>query len=663
MSPDSAWAGAGVERRGRAAGSPRAGAGQAPASRAPDSAVGKGPSRRPAATTSTMDRTTTRRRIWMPCPMRSRAWSRSGVANTSPLHRDGPQLHADEGAGPYERDRPGLLVRQALSRPAYRIGRDLRHVRDDRGASDVADTQLCAGDPRDGTARSMVRINDRGPFHADRVIDLSYTAAYKLGILGEGSARAGGEHSSRGCASRARCRSRSQRAGAVAAPARRCRRRPRPPLGSTCNSARSPADNAHSFLRRMHAEIPALNGLARRDPRAAACTGSRRAPMPRATRRNRWPSASSAYFHLFFSSPNRSSSPDKPPHPPSHPDLFAYDTIMVFRDRFKHHILPDQMHILNVAFLVPDMRREFGGCAGNIAYNLRLLGGSPSSWPRSARTTSPMRERLSSSAWRRRHVRRSSRPTPRRRSSPPISTTTRSPPSIPGAMNHSHLNHVARCEDIEPGHRRARWPRRHAAARARVRRAGIPFIFDPGQGLPMFSGEELLASSSQARVRHGQRLRGAAAAGAHRSHARGASRGVSRRWSSRWAPKAPSHSPWPRTAHSGGPAARVVDPTGCGDAYRAGCCTAWPGAWTGSHRAGSLRCWARSRSQRAAARTTAVPRRDRRGQAAFRSSLRDRALVKRPRVALEARHAPDANAARLARAYRLVRLIAHLISG
>src|SRR6188508_101115 len=55
----------------------------------------------------------------------------------------------------------------------------------------------------------------------------------------------------------------------------------------------------------------------------------------------------------------------------------AYDTIMVFHDRFKNHILPDKLHILNVAFLVPDMRREFGGCAGNIAYNLKLLGGEP----------------------------------------------------------------------------------------------------------------------------------------------------------------------------------------------------------------------------------------------------------------------------------------------
>ena len=55
----------------------------------------------------------------------------------------------------------------------------------------------------------------------------------------------------------------------------------------------------------------------------------------------------------------------------------AYDTIMVFNDHFKNHILPDKVHMLNVAFLVPEMRREFGGCAGNIAYNLKAIGGEP----------------------------------------------------------------------------------------------------------------------------------------------------------------------------------------------------------------------------------------------------------------------------------------------
>jgi adenosine kinase len=56
---------------------------------------------------------------------------------------------------------------------------------------------------------------------------------------------------------------------------------------------------------------------------------------------------------------------------------YAFDTIMVFPDQFKNHILPDKVHMLNVSFLVPDMRRDFGGCAGNIAYNLKLLGGDP----------------------------------------------------------------------------------------------------------------------------------------------------------------------------------------------------------------------------------------------------------------------------------------------
>ena len=110
----------------------------------------------------------------------------------------------------------------------------------------------------------------------------------------------------------------------------------------------------------------------------------------------------------------------------------AYDTIMVFRDRFKNHILPDQIHILNVAFLVPDMRREFGGCAGNIAYNLRHAG-------RQAGDHGHCRRRLpavrlpsgAAQAVADARARRSPTRSPRRRSSPPISTTTRSPRSTP----------------------------------------------------------------------------------------------------------------------------------------------------------------------------------------------------------------------------------------
>ena len=74
----------------------------------------------------------------------------------------------------------------------------------------------------------------------------------------------------------------------------------------------------------------------------------------------------------------------------------AFDNIMVFPDRFKNHILPEQIHILNVAFLVPEMRREFGGCAGNIAYNLMLLGGAPMIMATVGDDAAPYLDRLSS---------------------------------------------------------------------------------------------------------------------------------------------------------------------------------------------------------------------------------------------------------------------------
>jgi adenosine kinase len=110
----------------------------------------------------------------------------------------------------------------------------------------------------------------------------------------------------------------------------------------------------------------------------------------------------------------------------------AFDTIMVFQDRFKNHILPDKMHMLNVSFLVPELRREFGGCAGNIAYNLKLLGGEPLIMATVGTTSGP-----TPSGWTLRPSTRDhpppggAAPTPRRPSSPPTSTTTRSPPSIP----------------------------------------------------------------------------------------------------------------------------------------------------------------------------------------------------------------------------------------
>ena len=108
----------------------------------------------------------------------------------------------------------------------------------------------------------------------------------------------------------------------------------------------------------------------------------------------------------------------------------AYDTIMVFQDQFKNHILPDKVHILNVSFLVPNMRREFGGCAGNIAYNLKLLGGNPIPMATVGQDFGPYRAHFEARGIDTEPGQGDRRAVHRRRpSSPPTWTTTRSPPS------------------------------------------------------------------------------------------------------------------------------------------------------------------------------------------------------------------------------------------
>jgi adenosine kinase len=176
----------------------------------------------------------------------------------------------------------------------------------------------------------------------------------------------------------------------------------------------------------------------------------------------------------------------------------AYDTIMVFPDRFKNHILPDQLHILNVAFLVPDMRREFGGCAGNIAYSLNLLGGAPLIMATVGDDYMPYDERLKKLGVPQEYVRR----VPGTFTAQAFITTDLDDNQItafhPGAMNHSHENHVpARAAVtlgiVAPDGREGML--QHARE---FHEAGIPFVFDPGQGLPMFSGDELAGFIDQA---------------------------------------------------------------------------------------------------------------------------------------------------------------------
>jgi adenosine kinase len=169
----------------------------------------------------------------------------------------------------------------------------------------------------------------------------------------------------------------------------------------------------------------------------------------------------------------------------------AYDNIMVFEDSFKNHILPDQIHILNVAFLVPQLRREFGGCALNIAYNLKLLGEEPVPMGTAGMDFGPYREWLESRGIRQDHIRVLDDVF----TAQAFITTDLDDNQItafhPGAMNRSHLNHVSDAKDVEIGIVSPDgWQGMVQHAEEFVA-AGMPFIFDPGQGLPMFDGEQL----------------------------------------------------------------------------------------------------------------------------------------------------------------------------
>ena len=248
----------------------------------------------------------------------------------------------------------------------------------------------------------------------------------------------------------------------------------------------------------------------------------------------------------------------------------AYDTIMVFPGRFKDHILPEKLHILNVAFLVPDMRREFGGCAGNIAYNLQLLGGKPLIMATVGDDYQPYASRLENLQLSQRHVRRMDGTF----TAQAFITTDLDDNQItafhPGAMNCSHENHVLEASDVSLGII-APDGRDGMLQHAReFHSAGIPFIFDPGQGLPMFSGDELLEFVRMAEYltvndyeaqllqeKTGKSLAQLAQLVSGLVVTLGAQGSV-------------IYADGTEIAIPCIAAERVVDPTGCGDAYRAG---------------------------------------------------------------------------------------------
>lgn len=170
----------------------------------------------------------------------------------------------------------------------------------------------------------------------------------------------------------------------------------------------------------------------------------------------------------------------------------AYDTIMVFQDRFKHHILPEQVHILNVSFLVPELRREYGGCAGNIAYNLKLLGADPLPMATVGKDFTPYAQWLGYCGISLEFI----KVLDDSYTAQAYITTDMDDNQItafhPGAMSFSHLNRVPANGGIRIGIVAPDGKDGMIQHAAQFAEAGIPFIFDPGQGMPMFDGQELL---------------------------------------------------------------------------------------------------------------------------------------------------------------------------
>jgi adenosine kinase len=248
----------------------------------------------------------------------------------------------------------------------------------------------------------------------------------------------------------------------------------------------------------------------------------------------------------------------------------AFDTITTFPGRFGQQILPDQLHILNVSFLVPELRREYGGCAGNIAYSLRQLGGEPvimatlgndgadylervRSWGVDDSLVTVIDEHYTAQA---------------------IIITDTDNNQItafhPGAMQRAGDIAVPARDDLQiailaPDGRDAMWNHAHQLAQA-----GIPFIFDPGQGLPMFDGAELNAFIDRAtwvavNDYEGRMLcerTGHSLESLSRSHLQGVIVTLGAQGCEVWVQGERTHVP-------GVAASAVVDPTGCGDAFRA----------------------------------------------------------------------------------------------
>ncbi len=248
----------------------------------------------------------------------------------------------------------------------------------------------------------------------------------------------------------------------------------------------------------------------------------------------------------------------------------AYDTIMVFPDQFKNHILPDKVHILNVSFLVPRMRREFGGCAGNIAYNLHLLGGNPLPMATVGADFGPYRQHFSELGIPLTHVKEIAD----LYTAQAFITTDLDDNQItafhPGAMMRSFENHVRDVPGVGFG---IVGPDGYEAMLqncAGFAECGIPFIFDPGQAMPLYNGEELRRMIDQATYLTVNDYESSLLEERTGWSAAVIAKKVKAYFITRGAKGSEVHTSEGMVHIPSATAMRVVDPTGCGDAYRAG---------------------------------------------------------------------------------------------
>ncbi len=248
----------------------------------------------------------------------------------------------------------------------------------------------------------------------------------------------------------------------------------------------------------------------------------------------------------------------------------AFDTVMQFDDKFKNHILPDQIDILNISFLAPEMARNYGGCAGNISFNLNLLGGSSLPVATVGSDFSPYMEWMSQN----KIINDGIKQIESAFTAQAFITTDVDNNQIttfhPGAMNFSHLNKIGVYEGVSLGIVSPNGRQGMIDHSQQFNELGIPFIFDPGQGMPMFTGDELNKFVEQASWLafndYEAKLMEEKTGISINNHAKKVEAIIV------------THGEHGSTIFTNGtsisipsaPIKKAADPTGCGDAYRAG---------------------------------------------------------------------------------------------